>query len=215
MRPGSGLPTARRSSTKPSPVTTRFAPTGSEARRRSLDDLGLARAILTTRWERQGGRRLHPHDLVAFQRAFGRRRLAAWPFATPDRDDLLEGASRLIGEWFPGGWSDPARRGGGSCSKPKLRKGVSARAAAREGPTRTSHRADQAGAGLAHVSSRPDSLPRAGARKRFSTPRAGPTAAPRSGGSRPCARRSWKVGRSRSRSSRGRPRGRQCSSGRT
>jgi hypothetical protein len=80
---------------------------------RSLDDLRLAWAILTTRWHRSPHRRLHAHDVLAFNRAFGRSRLAASPFATLDHEALLEGASELLGGWFREAWSDRRRRGWG------------------------------------------------------------------------------------------------------
>jgi hypothetical protein len=80
---------------------------------RSLEDLRLAWAILTTRWHRSRHRRLHAHDVLAFNRAFGRRRLAGSPFATLDREALLAGAGELLGEWFPEAWSDGRRRGWG------------------------------------------------------------------------------------------------------
>lgn len=83
---------------------------------RDVDDLRLAFAIVTTRWDRLGGRRLHAHDVLAFHRAFGRRRLAAAPGAprgTLDRAQLFNGASKLLGDWFPAAYADRARRGWG------------------------------------------------------------------------------------------------------
>lgn len=80
---------------------------------RDVDDLRLAFAIVTTRWHRAGHRRLRAADVLAFHRAFGRRRLAARERGTLDRDGLLAGAERLFGPWFPGAWRDRRRRGWG------------------------------------------------------------------------------------------------------
>lgn len=87
-----------------------------EPEQRDVDDLRLAFAIVTTRWNRLGGRRLHAHDAVAFHRAFGRRRLSSTPGAprgTLDRAQLFNGASKLLGDWFPAAYVDDARRGWG------------------------------------------------------------------------------------------------------
>ncbi len=84
------------------------------AHERSIDDLRLAFAILTTRWWRGGGRRLHLIDLVAFHRAFGRRRLdPRGGFARLTREDLLEGADDLLGPGFARGYADPDLRAHG------------------------------------------------------------------------------------------------------
>jgi hypothetical protein len=82
---------------------------------RAVDDLRLAFCILTTRWYRLGGRRLRAHDVVPFHAAFGRRRLsdARSPRGTLDREHLLDGASRLLGDWFPAAYADDERRGWG------------------------------------------------------------------------------------------------------
>jgi hypothetical protein len=84
---------------------------------RDPDDLRLAFAIVTTRWYR-GGRRLHAHDVVAFHRAFGRRRLHVGDGegarrGTLDRAELLAGGAKLFGDWFPAAYADDARRGWG------------------------------------------------------------------------------------------------------
>jgi hypothetical protein len=53
---------------------------------------------------------------MAFHRAFGRERFldgAVSPRGTLDRSQLLEGAARLHGPWFPDAYADPARRGWG------------------------------------------------------------------------------------------------------
>ncbi|MDW5598662.1 hypothetical protein VSS74_30150 [Conexibacter stalactiti] len=89
-----------------------------EPGQRDVDDLRLAFAIVTTRWQR-GGRRLHAHDVLAFHRAFGRRRLHVGTGdggarrGTLDRDQLLAGAANLFGDWFPEAYADEARRGWG------------------------------------------------------------------------------------------------------
>lgn len=82
---------------------------------RQVDDLRLAFSVVTTRWYRQGGRRLQPPDVLPFHAAFGRRRLSdsRTPRGLLDREDLLDGASRLFGDWFPGAYADDERRGWG------------------------------------------------------------------------------------------------------
>lgn len=82
---------------------------------RDVDDLRLAFAIVTTRWHRLGGRRLRAHDVLAFHKAFGRRRLSVGrgPRGTLDRPQLFNGASNLLGDWFPAAYADDARRGWG------------------------------------------------------------------------------------------------------
>jgi hypothetical protein len=84
--------------------------------RRDVDDLRLAFAILTTRWQHGGHRRLRAHDVLAFHRAFGRARFLVGsrsPRGTLDRDELLNGAAAALGAWFPEAYADPARRGWG------------------------------------------------------------------------------------------------------
>jgi hypothetical protein len=83
---------------------------------RDVDDLRLAWAIVTTAWQRHGGRRLRVWDGVAFHAAYGRDRFvdgARSGRGTLDRRQLLEGAARLHGDWFPAAYADPARRGWG------------------------------------------------------------------------------------------------------
>lgn len=82
---------------------------------RDVDDLRLAFCVLTTYWYREPGRRLHLGDLPAFSKAFGHARLSTTNSArgTLDRDELLEGAARLLGDWFPEAYADDARRGWG------------------------------------------------------------------------------------------------------
>lgn len=83
---------------------------------RDVDDLRLAFAILTTFWYRkERGRRLRITDLNAFHRAFGAHRfdteLSGRGLLT--REQLLDGAAKLLGGWFPGAYVDDARRGWG------------------------------------------------------------------------------------------------------
>ena len=83
---------------------------------RDVDDLRLAFCILTTFWYRRGGRRrLRIADVVPFHRAFGADRFSTDGSGrgTLSRSQLLDGASRLLGEWFPGAYADDARRGWG------------------------------------------------------------------------------------------------------
>jgi hypothetical protein len=83
---------------------------------REVDDLRLASSVLTTYWyEKPGRARLHAGDLPAFHRAFGGHRFdtADSPRGTLSREQLLEGASRLLGDWFPGAYADDTRRGWG------------------------------------------------------------------------------------------------------
>jgi len=81
---------------------------------RSVDDLRLAFTVLTTRWWRRGGRRLHLTDLPRFHRAFGRSRLSArGGFGRLTRDDLLAGGEQLLGAGFAAGYADDTRRGWG------------------------------------------------------------------------------------------------------
>ena len=89
--------------------TTAGAPEG-----REVDDLRLAFTILTTRWHRAGGRRLGARDALTFHRAFGRERFLEGdrsPRGTLERDQLLEGAASLLGDWFPDAYADDERRG--------------------------------------------------------------------------------------------------------
>jgi len=83
---------------------------------REVDDLRLAWAIVTTRWQRGGGRRLRGFDVAAFHRSFGRDRFldnGQSARGTLDRDQLLEGAARLLGPWFPDAYHDDERRAWG------------------------------------------------------------------------------------------------------
>jgi hypothetical protein len=74
---------------------------------REVDDLRLAFCILTTYWHRHG--KLHIDDLASFHRAFGRARFENR--GTLTREQLLEGGSRLLGDWFPEAYA--TRRGWG------------------------------------------------------------------------------------------------------
>ena len=82
---------------------------------RAVADLRLAQTIVTTAWARHPERRLHGRDVVGFHRAFGRDRIgtAVTARGTLDRDQLLAGAARLLGDWFPDAVEDDARRGWG------------------------------------------------------------------------------------------------------
>jgi hypothetical protein len=83
---------------------------------RDVDDLRLAFAVLTTYWSRKGGRgRLRVTDVPAFHRAFGRHRFDTDRSGRGElsRDQLLAGASRLVGDWFPDAYADDERRGWG------------------------------------------------------------------------------------------------------
>ncbi len=83
---------------------------------REVDDLRLAFAILTTYWyRREAPRRLRVTDLRAFHRAYGRHRFDTELSGrgTLNREQLLEGAAQLLGDWFPDACADDARRGWG------------------------------------------------------------------------------------------------------
>jgi len=82
---------------------------------REVDDLRLAFSIVATFWEAKRGRRLRLLDVVPFHRAFGRHRFsrAKSSRGTLDREQLLVGATALLGDWFPDAYSDDARRGCG------------------------------------------------------------------------------------------------------
>lgn len=86
------------------------------AGQRAVDDLRLAFCILTTRWARRPGRRLGARDVLAFNLAFGADRFLDARRSGRgrlDRDQLLAGGARLLGDWFPDASADPARRGWG------------------------------------------------------------------------------------------------------
>jgi hypothetical protein len=86
------------------------------AEQRDVDDLRLAFAIVTTRWDRLGHRRLRLTDVAAFHAAFGRERFldgGRSARGTLDRSQLLAGAARLHGSWFEDAYADAARRGWG------------------------------------------------------------------------------------------------------
>jgi hypothetical protein len=83
---------------------------------REVDDLRLAFAIVTTRWHRLGHRRLRLPDVAPFHVAFGRERFAAAEGSergTLNREQLLAGAEKLLGPWFPEAYADADRRGWG------------------------------------------------------------------------------------------------------
>ena len=79
---------------------------------RDVADLRLAHGILATRANgHKAGRRLGARDLPAFHRAYGSRRRAAR--GRLDHEALLDGASALLGDWFPAAWADERRRAHG------------------------------------------------------------------------------------------------------
>jgi hypothetical protein len=78
---------------------------------RDAADLRLAHGVLNTYWACRGGRRLGARDAPAFHRAFGLLRRRTGDLL--DRDALLHGAVRLIGDWFPEAWEDDGRRAHG------------------------------------------------------------------------------------------------------
>jgi hypothetical protein len=83
---------------------------------REVDDLRLASCVLTTFWyAKRPGQRLRLTDLRAFHRAFGHDRFDTEDSArgTLDRQELLDGAARLLGDWFPAAYDDDGRRGWG------------------------------------------------------------------------------------------------------
>lgn len=83
---------------------------------RDVDDLRLAFCALTTYWYRKPRHhRLRLTDLRAFHRAFGADRFAAQDGdrGTLNRDQLLEGSGRLLGDWFAEAYADDDRRGHG------------------------------------------------------------------------------------------------------
>ncbi len=80
---------------------------------RDVDDLRLANAIITTYWLRHAGGRLGAREMAAFHRSFGRARFldtARAPRGTLSREQLLEGAALLLGDWFAAAYADDARR---------------------------------------------------------------------------------------------------------
>jgi hypothetical protein len=83
---------------------------------REVDDLRLAFCIVTTYWYRKDQtRRLHAADLAPFHKAFGSGRFATEASArgTLSRQQLVDGAAALFGDWFPEAYLDDARRGWG------------------------------------------------------------------------------------------------------
>jgi hypothetical protein len=78
---------------------------------RDVDDLRLAHCVLGSYWAARGGQRLGARDLPAFHRAFGTARLHAGGLL--DREALLAGGRRLLGDWFPAAYADPHRRAHG------------------------------------------------------------------------------------------------------
>src|SRR3712207_2374095 len=84
--------------------------------RRDVEDLRLAAAIVATRWHRLGHRRLRVGDVVPFHAAFGRERFVDGTRSergTLGREQLVEGAGRLLGSWFADAYADAERRAWG------------------------------------------------------------------------------------------------------
>lgn len=87
-----------------------------DAEDRVVDDLRLASCVLTTYWYRHAvGGRLHLDDLHAFHRAYGSDRFHTEQSerGTLSRIQLLNGADRLLGDWFSGAYADDNRRAWG------------------------------------------------------------------------------------------------------
>jgi hypothetical protein len=87
-----------------------------EVEERDLDDLRLAFAIVNTHWAGKHGRKLRAVDVIPFHRAYGRRRFVRAvrsPRGTLNREQLLEGAAQLFGDWFGEAYGDGERRGWG------------------------------------------------------------------------------------------------------
>ena len=82
---------------------------------RQVDDLRLAFSVLTTYWYRKGHGRLRITDLAAFHRAYGTHRSDTTDSGRGlmSREQLLQGATDLIGDWFPEAYHDDDRRGWG------------------------------------------------------------------------------------------------------
>lgn len=78
---------------------------------REAANLRLAHGILTTHWSQLGGRRLGARDVVAFHRAFGRRRFGER--GRLDGDGLRAGGCEMLGDWFADAWADERRRAHG------------------------------------------------------------------------------------------------------
>jgi hypothetical protein len=83
---------------------------------REVDDMRLAFAILTTYWyRRETPRRLRLTDLREFHRAYGGHRFDTEMSGRGllNREQLMDGAVRLLGDWLPEAYADDARRGWG------------------------------------------------------------------------------------------------------
>jgi hypothetical protein len=93
---------------------------------REVDDLRLAFCVLTTYWYRKDGGRLRLTDLLAFHRAFGAGRFDTEQTGRGrlNRDQLFEGAGRLIGDWFHDAYLDDTRRGWGIAFETAEAKGA-------------------------------------------------------------------------------------------
>jgi hypothetical protein len=174
--------------------------------RRDVDDLRLAFCILTTAWYRKpAGQKLRLTDLAAFHRAFGADRFdtSTSGRGVLDREQLLAGAARLLGPWFPAAYADDARRAWGIAfptvaEREALRPRTPHGAGLPRVPDARARAARRAG--VAHLPARRDAV-RRGRRERPDAPRRpGRTTRARSAASRRCARAGCSGRRSRSRS---------------
>jgi hypothetical protein len=166
---------------------------------RDVDDLRLAWCVLATRWASRSGRRLGARDLPAFNRAFGGERLRAG--GRLDRRALLDGARRLLGDWFDEAYHDDRRRAHGIAFET-----VGARVAfdhtrlLRRGALKDLTPPRRPAEERLWATYDPVLLPdRTRPCGSSSSPRAGPTWPPRPGGSPPSRARSCAAPRSRSR----------------
>jgi hypothetical protein len=86
------------------------------AAEREVDDLRAAFCVLTTYWYNKASeRRLHLTDLPAFHSAFAGHRFDTGESrrGTLSRQQLMQGAALLLGDWFPDAYADDARRAWG------------------------------------------------------------------------------------------------------
>ncbi|MGA7434969.1 MAG: hypothetical protein WBW44_05040 [Solirubrobacterales bacterium] len=82
---------------------------------KNLDDLRTAWFVLNTYGHRDAGRKLRVTDLPAFHKAFGAERFDSSEAGRGElsHDQLIDGASTLLGSWFPDAMADDSRRGWG------------------------------------------------------------------------------------------------------
>ena len=149
-------------------------------------------------------RRLHGRDVVGFHRAFGRERIgtAVTARGTLDRDQLLAGAARLLGDWFPDASRTTRAAAGASRSRPprRVRRTTRASACASHGSARSRRARSRPSSRSGTRTRRSRSPARTRSSARCSRPRPGPTTRARSVASRRCAAAGSPGRRSRSRS---------------